>query len=97
MKPVIIIVIGVIVVGIGVIFLSGSPPEHNASKIIPEQMPEGLTLEQYDKVLLEFGKCMADRKPYTVWEDGQQQSSTKYPSGDHCYTNRVLMIEEFQK
>jgi len=49
MKPVIIIAIGVIVVGIGVVFLFGSPPENVPSKIIPEQIPEGLTLEQYDK------------------------------------------------
>ncbi len=97
MKPVIIIVVGVIVVGIGFVFLFGSPPENNESKIIPEQIPEGLTLEQYDKVLVEFEKCMSNRKPYTVWEDGQQQSITKYPSGDHCYKNRVSMIEELIK
>ena len=78
-------------------FASGSSPQQIENKIIPEEIPDGLTLEEYDKVLLQHLECMSNTTPKKQVVTGGSGGLVLESGGsEHCYKQRVDMIEEFR-
>jgi len=84
-----------IIIGVIVVYLVsiGSEPEYYEPI---DSTPQGITIEQYDQILMTFHECMSNKSKESSFDWGGKIGIVQSGGSKHCYEQRNSMIEEFR-